>query len=467
MCPARKWRSVNRPRNKKGGITLFLAVILSALILVESTFVAFVWDLDHRLAVNRALKAEAECILADYNRQLFDVYGIYAFSLNDVDDEIFNRVLEANGYSGGNELTVYGPESLDVDCLKRAVAEYYGYRMPGIAGSMLISQFGEVIREMDKTGLIDKLKQFQGSKASSYLTEILNGAAKLEEILSNIDENIDISGILENEEIFDTFRQGLKDDKNDLKDTDINISLGDSGWMIRSLNAFKEYNDHCSDIGQLAGMQLYSAHYAAYNFDCRLPNEEDTSINGTPFSSMHGENEYDTEYLITGINGTAACASLNLLMHGALSGIEFLKLRQDKKFQSVITVVALVLCEVIAAISEGTVEIPPKAMEMFLTGLCASILAMEDVHKVNNGERISVFKENDTEFVKLGYRDFMFSFALLSPHQLTMPRMLEVLKRDYGEMFIAVTAVTDYGSYELDYARKYQLYAREAFYEDQ
>ena len=68
--------------NKKGTMTLFLAIILSALILIECTFVMFIWDLDYRLAYSSALRAEVETILAEYDRQLFDTYGIYAVTLN-------------------------------------------------------------------------------------------------------------------------------------------------------------------------------------------------------------------------------------------------------------------------------------------------------------------------------------------------------------------------------------------------
>ena len=66
-------------KNKKGTSTLFLAIILSALILVETTYIAYVADLDRRLTYTRALKEQAEIYLASYNRQLFKTYGIYAF----------------------------------------------------------------------------------------------------------------------------------------------------------------------------------------------------------------------------------------------------------------------------------------------------------------------------------------------------------------------------------------------------
>ena len=62
-------------KNKRGTSTLFLAIILSALILVETTYLAYVADLNRRLTYTRALKEQTEVYLASYDRQLFKTYG--------------------------------------------------------------------------------------------------------------------------------------------------------------------------------------------------------------------------------------------------------------------------------------------------------------------------------------------------------------------------------------------------------
>ena len=60
------------------------------------------------MTVNQAIKAQTECILSDYNRQLFNVYGIYAFFEDSVNDDIFRRVIEANGYEEGDRIEAFG-----------------------------------------------------------------------------------------------------------------------------------------------------------------------------------------------------------------------------------------------------------------------------------------------------------------------------------------------------------------------
>ena len=79
----------NLNRTKRGAASVFLAIIMAALILVECTFLAFVWNLDRAMAVNTALKTEIDTILSDYNRQLYSVYGVYAFTMEGIDDECF------------------------------------------------------------------------------------------------------------------------------------------------------------------------------------------------------------------------------------------------------------------------------------------------------------------------------------------------------------------------------------------
>ena len=78
-------RTVKHRKMRFGASSIFLAIILSAVVLIECTFVTYVWQLDFLIKVNSAVDAQVESILCEYNRQLFDVYGIYAFTMNAVD----------------------------------------------------------------------------------------------------------------------------------------------------------------------------------------------------------------------------------------------------------------------------------------------------------------------------------------------------------------------------------------------
>ena len=70
---------MRKVRSKKGVSTMFLAITVSALILLETTYVAFVADLDRRLTYERAVRLQMESFMARYNRELLKTYGLYAF----------------------------------------------------------------------------------------------------------------------------------------------------------------------------------------------------------------------------------------------------------------------------------------------------------------------------------------------------------------------------------------------------
>jgi hypothetical protein len=121
-------RKVKYKRAKHGASTIFLSIILSALILVECTFLAFVWNLDYALSVNTALKTQMDTILSDYNRQLFAVYGVYAFSMDSVDNYCFDKALEINGLDSKSTLYCCGETKITSEDLRTAIASYYWYR---------------------------------------------------------------------------------------------------------------------------------------------------------------------------------------------------------------------------------------------------------------------------------------------------------------------------------------------------
>ena len=174
-------RIKHKNHTKHGASSIFLAIILSAVILVECTFVAFVWSLDYALAVNTALKNEVETILADYNRQLYSVYGIYAFAIEGIDDECFKRALEINGLTSESELYVSGKQRFTCDDLKKAIDSYYWYRGSGITVKQVSQSYSEMLLELDKKGVIKKVGQFMQSPAAGYVSKIITGSDTAEQ----------------------------------------------------------------------------------------------------------------------------------------------------------------------------------------------------------------------------------------------------------------------------------------------
>ena len=153
-------------KNRYGASSVFLGIVLSAVILVECTFLRFVWELDYITKVNNAVETQVESILCEYNRQLFDVYGVYAFTIDVVDDDVYRKALLACGYSEGPVLDIGGYRSIDRKALRDAINMYYSYRGSGITINRIADFFSEMIDELVNNNVLKMIKEYTSSPAA-------------------------------------------------------------------------------------------------------------------------------------------------------------------------------------------------------------------------------------------------------------------------------------------------------------
>ena len=159
-------KTVKKRKHRYGASSVFLGIVLSAVILIECTFLTFVWELDYNIKVNNAVDAQIESIMCEYNRQLFDVYGIYAFAMNAVDDDIYRKALLACGYAEGPVLDLGGYKKIDSKALRDAIKMYYSYRGTGIAVIQIADAFSGIIDEFLNTGVLKKIREYTSSPAA-------------------------------------------------------------------------------------------------------------------------------------------------------------------------------------------------------------------------------------------------------------------------------------------------------------
>ena len=172
-------RKIKTRKNRYGASSVFLGIILSAVILIECTFLTFVWELDYATKVNNAVDAQVESIICEYNRQLFDVYGIYAFTKDAVDDDVYRKALLTCGYTEGPKLDLGGYKKIDSKALRDAINMYYSYRSGGIAIIRIADAFSGMMDDLIDTGVLKSIKEYTSSPAAGYVTEIIQGAEKI------------------------------------------------------------------------------------------------------------------------------------------------------------------------------------------------------------------------------------------------------------------------------------------------
>lgn len=451
-------RNLKNRKYRYGASSVFLAIILSAVILVECTFLAFVWELDYITKVNNAVDAQVESIMCEYDHQLFDVYGVYAFTKTVVDDDVYRSALLACGYQEGPQLDLAGYRKIDTKAFKDAIGMYYSYRATGIALIQVADVFSEMIGELIDSDVLKKIKEYTSSPAAGYVTEIIQGAEKISSWFEKAGEKLKIDDFKKELGLFDTLKKQLEGGDNDLKDLSFNISIKDMKPAIGLFEGLIDLHEKLGNTSFKLASHIYEANYFSYNFDCFLKQDIDSSINGTDFSSMHSKNKSDSEYILTGLTGNAAIAAVNFLLMQVLTGTNFLKDYTDKEYRTKVDAVSKVISAIIAAVSEGSVEIDYRIITVALIVLIATFKAGRDIQTLDKGERVALYEKNGKKIVTAGYRDFLFLFMQAVPDNLMLERGLLVLRRDFGELYTGITASADTGIKKISVTRSYALY---------
>lgn len=452
-------RTDKNRRTKRGASSLFLAVIMSALILVECTFVAFVWNLDYALSVNEALKTQVDTILCDYNRQLFDVYGIYAFTLDEVDDECFCKALEMNGLTSQSTLVVTAADEFTTEDLKTAINSYYWYRGTGISLRDLVDGYAEMLRQTDESGILNKVGEYMQSPAAGYVSDMIKGSEDASQWIGKAGEALNLDEILEQASDLDDIRADYKDTVNDIE-LDIDIDIDDWEALLDTLSFLETTMDNLTDMSDPVMTKMNVSHYCAYNFDCCFAPDGDASITGTEFSSIHGDKQVDAEYIITGLEDYPAIFKVEYLMVQVLIVSNMLKDYANEEFRNTMEVLGQIISTIISAVSEGTVNIDYRIIAAGLTYICASFQSIKDFYQVIKGQRAVIFEYEGEKMVTFSYRDFLYLFALCTPVEELLERSHAVLERDYGELYKGITLEADFRGDSYSVTKSYQLYEK-------
>ena len=452
-------RTDKNRRTKRGASSLFLAVIMSALILVECTFVAFVWNLDYALSVNEALKTQVDTILCDYNRQLFDVYGIYAFTLDEVDDECFCKALEMNGLTSQSTLVVTSADEFTTEDLKTAINSYYWYRGSGISLKGLVEGYAEMIRRTDEKGILNQVGEYMQSPAAGYVSDMIKGSEDASQWIGKAGEALNLDEILEEAADLDDIRADYKDTVKDIE-LDIDIDIDDWEALLDTLSFLESTMDNLTDMSDPVMTKMNVSHYCAYNFDCCFAPDGDASITGTEFSSIHGDKQVDAECIITGLEDYPAIFKVEYLMVQVLIVSNMLKDYANEEFRNTMEVLGQIISTIISAVSEGTVNIDYRIIAAGLIYICASFQSIKDHYQVIKGQRAVIFEYEGEKMVTFSYRDFLYLFALCTPVEELLERSHAVLERDYGELYKGITLEADFRGDAYSVTKSYQLYEK-------
>lgn len=446
-------RFVKKHRSKYGTTTIFLAIILTAIIFVECTYISMFANLERRITYTSAVTTQVDYYLSSYSRELFRTYGIYAFDIESIDDSIFQEILASNGITDEAVLVVSGIDEFDTEDLRNVISTYYSYRSASILVDYFREQLSLYLSQLDNLDIVETLEDFMETDGARILQNILDGISSVTEVLSDFlksGEGKEIAGYISDFlELIDYFNHS---------DPDIGDAY-DRGSLqvgIDAIELITDYYNAQSTIIETVAFHPYCAHYATYNFDSRL--SDDKTINGTSFSEFHDENLSDVEYILTGLEGTAANNTVAFMIFAFLFVKNMVQCFLDSTLMTYFDAIAEVMSTVVFVATEGAVEIPHEYYEVVCVSMYSLGLTTADLNKVLDGDTVQIFSIEEVYDFEVGYKDIVNYFMNYIPDSLMLERMNTIITRDFEGYVCGIEVECERPLFTIDYSRSYTLY---------
>lgn len=270
--------------NTKGAITVFISIVLSAIFLVVGTFVDAARIKLAQSQVQRASKTALSSLLACYNNDLKDEYGLFGLyidndSMLESFEEYFSKNLNIS--NGQNFLYDYNVENINIeqpfnlenrDVFEKQMMEFMKYRAPYEIAKGLISKING-IKNISSGAKVYQRKMETDQKANEIgklqisledKTKLINESSIISKIsslkteLASVKINCDalVKEILELQKSYDNEKDEAE--KQDLydkiaklqKSLSVIITKKDEikNCIINSVNEFKSLNSEASEF---------------------------------------------------------------------------------------------------------------------------------------------------------------------------------------------------------------------------
>lgn len=452
-------KSINKRLHKTsryGATTLFLAIVLSALVLIQCVYIAIVTDNDVRLAYNRGVKLQVETILADYDRALFRNYGIYAFDSSMIEPSVFYNVLYDSGIEYGNDISIECSNSFDTEQLRIAISTFYSYRISGILFNEFAGRVSDALATLDEHQVLEGLGEFVSSRAAGYLGSIIEGGEAVTDAISAVTGFLRLAGLSERIDHFSSFLASIRSLISSDPDYTNGFEIDNLNGLTGIVDSLYTFNESASNIVSDVAFRPFVSHYSAYNFDSYL--DDDSTINGVTFESLHGENYADAEYILTGLEGDSGVSATKMMIFPAVLILAYVNILNDDDTMAVINGISEVLSAVIAVLTAGSVTVPMEAYKAVIIVIYGLINAVSDMEDVMDGEELDIISVDDLPLLSLGYRDFIYIFLHFVDDETQLQRISEILCRDYEGYCSTVTASTQYRNFLISTTNTYSLY---------
>jgi len=436
--------------SKRGGATVFLCIIMSALILSQSILLAGAVTRASEAEMRRCIQLQTEQILCGYNDKLLENYGMYVVEPTMIDKNIFD---ECNRLFVDYDICMEPYTELSPELIGQGITDFMKPRFPTIIGYELLDKLKSVLQSINKSELYNAGKKEQGGEWSGYLKDFMSSADKWTGVLENVENFVDIID-------FTGKLNDLKDFINDIRyvaekaatqaiqseDSSIfTIDIFDPDSITNLLELVSEkMNAESSSVAEYLYLNQYTVNFFDSSIKkCTVNGKkvEESNVYGVPYSEVHGTNRADIEYLLTGNEDEDSAIFLSktyIFAARAVLNIGSYLFDSDKLNRAL--GIAEVISTAIAVISAGTVCVDPQVVKYVIVLTWAIAQAFKDVGKLCNGEQITLIdnskvKENEKveSLLSTKYRDYIGFFLLFVDPEKILERMKTIFEKECGE----------------------------------
>ncbi|MDD2213522.1 MAG: hypothetical protein PHR21_03130 [Oscillospiraceae bacterium] len=452
--------------NDRGSLTLFVTLLLSAVLLFENLFLISAKERELEWQLSQLTDQTGDWILAAYDRDLLDQWGLYAYSTAQA------NALETSDLSSALTeiqerftMNIQFQQNLaSTDILKSQILNYITPLYPRLISEIkarLNAGSDEAELATAQTGLSELL-------ASS--DSISQAAAALAELKDEWGQHSKAAGAAPDQQT-----QGLTPDQAFLSTDLLNLLLQQEAlagnadslpvlWqegtieqgldkVLQSLSTTEALLQKAQRVSQYAfPIQLYSllqstSQLNATAASANTSTESDSlSLRGQDLNKIAVQYPLELEYLCSGIEQTSARkAAANLQVYSVRLCLNTFSLLKNESEMTKLERLAEVARVMILIVSLGEVQVPAAAIKWLLVLLKANLQAYADWQDLVRGETVRLMQYQPEQELAADYRLHLLPFLLIQSETELLTRLYTVINRRCpGEWFSQVAVTLDY-----------------------
>ncbi len=445
--------------SRKGLITFFIGIILTAVILIQTTLYLAARTRALEADLSRFMQLQLSYSLSRYDRSFLNYYRLYGLTGLTTGDVVLKEC-----FSHYNQIQVQLDLSSPItnENLRAGITDFMKLRVPAIGVSGLLERIKRLNNSAENSKAKASLSQVGASEWLPEFKSFLSQKSAWEEtIIKALEtaENVDVTGkVSEVKQFLLVLRENLER-LSTLSFQGEELTSSYSDFLDpSSIEHFTQYLDSYLnfDLPAIADSLLINE-YAVDFFDSYLTEEEkyghkttEKNLLQIPFTEMHQSNQTDLEYILTGIDREeTSVAFIKFLLVSVRSSINFASYLTDNEKKNQAMAIATILSLVVGLISMGNLMIEPDKLQYLVLFVWAIAQGYTDMNKLVAGDKIpliehSSISENIEGALLTGYKDYFRLFLLVIPEEKKIERINRVFERDIGVIYTGVALEVNY-----------------------